>query len=168
MIFGTLFTLAGALAGCTTAPVAVPVAGHFNGSDPGLKNADRHLINSQQELVKLGSKDLLKQKFDFEHNSLIVVSLGTQPSAAYWTRIAAVQRKGHHLFVQVLINQPDAAQAATKKNTNPYDAVLIAKATDVKLRVEETNLQGVTPPSDATLPALIAVPAKPVKPSSGS
>jgi hypothetical protein len=168
MIFGTLFTLAVALAGCSTAPVAVPVAGRFNGSDPGLKNADTLLINSQQELTKLGSKDLLKQKFDFEHNSLIVVALGTQPSPAYWTRVAAVQQKGHHLFVQVLINQPDPAQAAAKKNTNPYDAVVIAKVTDVKLRVEETILKGVAPPADATLPALIAVPAKPAKPSSGS
>ena len=156
---GAIFTLAVTLTGCTSAPQPVALAGRVNGSNAALKYADLQLINSKADLEKFGCKDLCKQPIDFEHNSLLVVTLGTQPTAGYWTRIAAVERQGDTLLVQVLTNRPGPHQNVAQEATNPYDAVLIAKVTDVKLRAEPTDLMAMTPPADALLPTLIGVTA---------
>lgn len=126
-------------------PQPVTVLRRFNGNDPGLKEPMVRLISSAGELESLGSYDLAVQSIDYDKESLLLLALGEKPTGGYWARITGVQRKGGLLYVQGLANRPSADAAVSQRLTYPYDAVVIRKIRNARIRSEIESVLGKHP-----------------------
>ena len=138
------------LAGCETASVPADVGTtvpltitkvHL-GNDPGLPPYDVVLVNSKKELEALGSTDLVKQNIDFTTVSLVVFSLGEQPTGGYWANINSVQIRGDALFVQGVANQPGPNDMVAQVLTYPVCAVEIEKVYAARVHPEIETIIG--------------------------
>ena len=74
-----------------------------SGSDAAVCTAGEWLINSDEALAALGSSQLNDLGVDFVTESLVVITLGEQPTGGYWLRIEGVSRQ----LGQILYGQPD-------------------------------------------------------------
>ena len=113
-------TLMVTLGGCSSSRDAMdqPVQGitvirQIAGNDPALTATGAMLITSADELMATKSKELLKLDVKFETESLLVVSLGEQPTSGYWAWISGVQKQGSDLWVQGTANRPDPSAKVT-------------------------------------------------------
>ncbi|MCC6579631.1 MAG: protease complex subunit PrcB family protein [Phycisphaeraceae bacterium] len=126
----------------------LPILAQRSGEDPGLRLPLVRLINTEAELAALGAKDVGQIQLDLKKQSLIVLALGEQPTAGYWTRILSIQRSGDKIYVQGIANKPVADSAAAKVVSYPYCAVVVAKVTGL-IVPEIDQLKGQTPPDAA-------------------
>ena len=119
----------------------VAILRQFEGNDPGLREADIVVINSQQELNALGSQRLGDTPVDFNRESLIVFSLGERQTTGYWANIDGVQYKDGTLYVQGIANKPSDRQVTASVLTHPYSAVIVPKvaANDLRREIESTT-----------------------------
>lgn len=101
----------------------VPVLREIQGDDASLKLPAAVLVNAASETkVNLASLEV-----DFEKESVVIVSLGTQPTGHYGIKINSAQKKGTKLFVQGIALLPQNSAAAPQTPTNPFAAVVIPK-----------------------------------------
>ena len=96
------------------------------------------VVNDQDQLEAM-LPDNTKLTPDFEQHSVIVLGMGTQPTAGYAIRITGLQEvggeQGSTVFVQAQAVQPDDAEGVAQQQTRPYAAVQTAKlGDDVTLR----------------------------------
>ncbi|MEM8737953.1 MAG: protease complex subunit PrcB family protein [Planctomycetota bacterium] len=78
---------------------------------------------------------------DFQSHSVVLLSLGEQPSGGYSAQITALQRKGPELFVQATAVAPGPSDVVTTQMTTPYTAVVTPKLpSNLKLRSDITSL----------------------------
>ncbi|MEM9883250.1 MAG: protease complex subunit PrcB family protein [Planctomycetota bacterium] len=64
---------------------------------------------------------------DFDMHSVILLSLGQQPTGGYSAEITGLQLKGDLLYVQATAVAPGPDDATTKAITYPYSAVAVPK-----------------------------------------
>lgn len=120
---------------------AVAIAAHYRGNDAGFTQPGVFLINSQQELEKRGSTELINKSVDFENQTIVVLALGEQKSGGYWAHIDAVQNLGERLYVQGFANQPAVDEMTTQQITHPYAAAVVPKIFAV-VQPEITSVRG--------------------------
>ena len=126
----------------------VPVLRRASGSDAGVMTEPLEvtLINSADQLAAAAGDKLASLAVDFEHESLLVLSLGEQATGGYWVRMTAVQQAGDGLYVQGVVNVPAEGEPVTQGLTHPYDAVVIAKSMAKMIHPEMKNVAGQAPP----------------------
>ncbi|MEE9212260.1 MAG: protease complex subunit PrcB family protein [Phycisphaeraceae bacterium] len=138
------------LVGCETASapadigttVPLTITKIHRGNDAGLPAYEVVLVNSQEELEALGSTDLVKQDIDFTNVSLVVFSLGEQPTGGYWAYINSVQIRGDDLYVQGVANQPGPNDMVAQVLTYPLCAVEIEKVYAARVHPEIETIIG--------------------------
>lgn len=64
---------------------------------------------------------------DVDQHSVVLFSLGTQPTAGFEADILAMQRKGSQLYVQGTAAAPGSDTAVAQQLTTPFCAVAVAK-----------------------------------------
>ncbi len=128
-------------------PQPIAVLRHYNGSDPGFQEPMILLINKAEDLNRLGSYDLVNSKINFAKESLLLLTLGEQPTSGYWARITGIQRKGGLIYVQGMANRPGENETVTQALTYPYDAAVIKKIYSGELRSEIESVSGRPAPS---------------------
>lgn len=126
-------------------PKGIQIIARHSGNDPGLKQPTVLLVNAVEELESLGSFELAKQEIDFDHHSLVLLTLGENPTGGYWARITGLQQEGRLLYVQALANRPGEDQAVKQELSFPYDAVVIPKIRHADVRSEVESLVGEHP-----------------------
>ena len=126
----------------------VKILRHYSGSDPGFKYPGLNLINSRQQLMDMGSIDLIDRGIDFDTESLLVLTLGKKPTSGYRAWITGVQHAQSDLFVQGSANRPTHDQIIMNMHTFPYDAVVIAKIHKAHLHSEIVSVSGQRTPLD--------------------
>ena len=122
--------------------VPVKLLRHYSGSDAGFKDPAVKLINSRQQLVEMGSVDLIDRGFDFSKESVLLLALGEQPTSGYRAWITGVQYSTDGLFVQGSANRPTEKQIIMNMLTYPYDAVVIKKVPPGPVRSEIESVSG--------------------------
>ena len=127
-------------AGPLAEPVTILAINH--GSDPGLAEQNIHLIQSHEDLAALGATTMGDPRVDFEMEDVIVLSLGEQPTAGYWTRITAIQIEGNELHVEGVANAPGPDEIVAQVVTYPYCVVKIPKTGATELRSHIRSVQG--------------------------
>jgi PrcB C-terminal len=147
----------------------VPILRRASGSDMAVKTEPLEvtLINSADALTAAAGDKLAALAVDFAHESLLVLSLGEQPTGGYWVRMTAVQQGPGGLYVQGLVNVPGDGEQVTPEKTYPYDAVVIPKSADQMVHPEMKNVAGQKPPAEgeAAGKAGAAEGPKPEKPA---
>ncbi len=116
-------TAASPAAAAATNTEPVPVLREMQGEDASLTAPGAALIND----AKQTKVNLAPLEVDFERESVVIVSLGRQPTGNYGVKINSAQRKGAKLFVQGIAMQPKNLAIAPKTPTHPYAAVVIPK-----------------------------------------
>ncbi len=101
----------------------VPVLREMQGDDASLKLPGAVLVNAANQTTL----NLAPLEVDFDRESVVIVSLGTQPTGNYGVKVNSAQKKGAKLFVQGISMQPHNPAAAPKTPTHPYSAVVIPK-----------------------------------------
>ena len=117
-----------------TAPVEILRS--KNGSDAALADHGLLLINSDEQLEALDAEALFALDVDFETESLVLVTLGRQPTGGYLIKITALSRAGSALYVHGLATRPGPDQATVQILTYPYAAAVIVKTQAATLRPE--------------------------------
>ncbi len=123
----------------TDVPIIAKVAGQdLRVSDPMLG-----LVN-QSALTKLGLDQIFADQgveLDPAQHSVILLSLGQQPTGGFAADITALQRKGDELFVQGTAAQPTSTDNVTQAQTFPFAAVAVEKLpAGIKIRSDVTSL----------------------------
>jgi len=120
----------------------VPILAMHHGDDSGLSDQVVLLINSQAQLERTGSEELLNKGVDFDQASLVVLALGERPTGGHWARITGLQAGGGTLYVQGIANRPDRSGAVTQVMSYPYCAVEVAKLADLSVNPEIKSVEG--------------------------
>jgi hypothetical protein len=120
-----------------TQPISILQQVH--GNDPALRDAERFLFNSTEQINTVGAAELAKINVDFDKQSLIVLASGERPTGGYWVHITGVQRQGDKLFIQGTANRPAADQQVAQAMSYPFAAVVVPKVEEIKQIVPEVE-----------------------------
>ena len=149
---------------------AVAIHNHWQGSDPAFKTAGGVLIDSAAKLQETGSTELTNLNVNFDTQSIVVFSLGEQPTGGYWAWITGVQRSGGKLWVQATVNRPADGAATAQVMSYPVAAAVIDRQSGITQVYTDSNaVQGQEVPSASAAPA--AAPAEapaPMEPAPAS
>jgi len=146
---------------------AVAIHNQWQGSDSAFKTAGSVLIDSAAKLQETGSTELTSLNVNFDTHSIVVFSLGEQPTGGYWAWITGVQRGGGKLWVQATVNRPADGAATSQVLTYPVAAAVVDRQSGITQVYTDSNaVQGQDVPSatvtPAAAPAGTAVPMEPV------
>jgi len=117
----------------------------YLGSDPALTEPSVKLITSGTQLASMGCTALmahLGHDIDFSQYSLLLLTLGEQPTGGYWCRITGVQHRTGVLYVQGIANRPGPNEAVTQAKSYPYAAAVIANIGVDSIHPEITSVTG--------------------------
>ena len=103
-------------------PVEVVESVHGAHGGPEFKGA--RLATTPEQLKAMGEAGESLGEVDFGQHSVVVVSLGEQPTTGYWARIDSVALQGETLIVSYTANKP--AEAAGQALTQPFAAAVVA------------------------------------------
>lgn len=132
-----VFAVALSFTGCESAPKEsaapaavqsiqpVAIVSQTHGSDLALTQPMVKLITTQEQLDALGAESLAGLEVDFAQQQVVLVTLGSQPTGGYWTKITAIQQLGDTLYVEGLANAPAEGDVVTEALTYPYAAAVI-------------------------------------------
>ena len=81
------------------------------------------LIKKKEDLPE----GLIDFDFDFRHNHLLLLSLGTRNTGGYSITVIKVERWGCTLHVHYTVQSPLKGQLVTHALTNPYHLISIPK-----------------------------------------
>ncbi len=123
--------------------VPMTVLRSASGSDAAVCTAGEWLINSDEALAALGSSQLNDLGVDFVTESLVVITLGEQPTGGFWLRIDGVSRGDRGLYVHGVANRPGDEASQVQMVTCPFAAVVIEKTISAVIRPEIRSVQGV-------------------------
>jgi len=115
---------------------------HIAGEDPGFPSPQIFLIQSRDQLLALGSQELINHNVDFGRHTLAVIALGRQATGGYWARITAAQLQGDVLHLQGFANRPGQEQAVSQATTCPYAAIVLPKVKPAGLRSDIQSISG--------------------------
>lgn len=124
----------------STEPVSI--SEKIMGSDPGFDEPGVFVAKSVDDLIAMGSLDLVGKDIDFNTSMVLVVALGEQPSGGYWVTIEAVQRKDQTLYVQGVANAPAPDQMTTQQMTYPYAAAVLPRMEVTQIMPEIESVVG--------------------------
>ena len=116
-----------------------------NGSDPALNEGGQWVINSYDEAHSIGSPQLDSLNVDFESESLVLVTLGEQPTGGIWIKIDGVSAQGRELYVYGVANRPGSNDATVQMLTYPFAAAVIPKTSADVLHIEFASVEGQDP-----------------------
>ena len=105
----------------STEPVAI--LRDMQGDDASLALPGAVLVNAASQT----KVNLVPLEVDFEKESVVIVSLGRQPTGHYGVKINSAQKQGGRLFVQGHALLPQNPAAAPKTPTHPFAAAVIPK-----------------------------------------
>lgn len=114
-----------------TQPMAenVEILGKVAGDQLPIKSHGLGLINAAA-LGDLGLRETFAAEgveLDLAEHSVILFSLGKQPTGGYAADINGLQRKGDQLYVQATAIAPNTDEATTEAVSYPYCAVAVKK-----------------------------------------
>lgn len=149
--------LTATLTGCGSDPVAqdsmakpmtkmadnVSILAKVTGQQIQIENSSLAIID-QAAFDEMGLSSLFMEqgvKVDFAKHSVVLFSLGQQPTGGYSADIIAMQIKGDDLFVQGTAIAPSESDITTQVITYPFCAVAVAKLDPgLTLRSDITSL----------------------------
>ena len=108
---------------------AVPIRARISGDQLAVENQSLSLLDGMQ-MTQLGLTERLQEAgftVDPARHSVVLLSLGEQPTGGYEARITALQRKGDLLYVQGTAERPAADATTTQQVTYPFSAVVVDK-----------------------------------------
>lgn len=144
------------LTGCGSDPVAqttvtkptmmadnVPILAKVSGQQIQIENSSLAILD-QAAFAEMGLASLFQEQgveVDFAKHSVVLFSLGQQPTGGYSADIVALQAKGSDLFVQGTAVAPGQSDTTTQAITYPFCAVAVAKLdAGMTLRSDITSL----------------------------
>ncbi len=122
----------------------VEILGGIQGTDLRIEDhtlviLDRSAYDQLGLSEKFAAQDI---DVDLDRHSVILLSLGEQPTGGYSTQITALQLKDDTLYVQATAAAPAAGDATTQALTYPYSAVVVEKLpTGLTVRSDITSLE---------------------------
>lgn len=119
----------------------VKILRNKSGSHAALPDHGLWLINSDEQLEALDAEVLFDLNVDFETESLVLVTLGRQPTGGHWIKITAVSRASGALYIHGWANRPGPDQVTIQIRTFPYAAAVISKiqAATLHPEIDSTN-----------------------------
>lgn len=120
----------------------VPIVKQVSLNEPAIARPGVVLIQSEEQLKALNATELATVEIDFATQSLVVLSLGEQPTGGYWCRITGMQAGEGILYVQGLANRPGPDDMVTQALTYPAAAAVIAKTDATATRLEIESVLG--------------------------
>ncbi|MEO1237961.1 MAG: protease complex subunit PrcB family protein [Planctomycetota bacterium] len=122
---------------------SAPILGQVSGDEPAIQSYGLGVLDPAA-FADLGlDTKFVDQgvKVDFARHSVILLSLGEQPTGGYAAEITALQVKGNEVFVQATATRPGPEATVTQAITYPYAAVATEKLpAGVVLRSDITSL----------------------------
>jgi hypothetical protein len=107
----------------------LPILGKVTGDQLPVSDPMLNLINAEAVASLNLAERFAEQGFtlDPQQHSVILLSLGEQPTGGYAADITALQRKGAEVYVQGVATAPPADAATTSAITYPFAAVAVDK-----------------------------------------
>lgn len=115
----------------TVKPMAdsVPILGKVAGDQLPIQSHGLGTIN-ESTFDSLGLREKFSEEgveVDFTKHSVVLFSLGQQPTGGFAADINGLQIKGDQLYVQATAIAPGKDEAATQAQTNPFCAAAVEK-----------------------------------------
>ncbi len=118
---------------------AVPILGKIAGNQLPISMYSLVQLNEQE----FNEFDLARDGFrpNFDKHSVILLSLGEQPTGGYAADIEAIQLIEDELYVQAVASAPKSGESVTQQLTYPFSAVIVSKLPeDLTLRSDITSV----------------------------
>ncbi len=128
--------LSGCKSGSPAEPTPVVIHEHKTGDDAALKTTGITLINSQEQLAALGSETLAQMQVDFAAHSIVLVTVGEQPTGGFAATVDGVQVGGGKVYVQATVTTPSGP--ATQALSHAY-ALAITDKVEGEVEPEVTS-----------------------------
>ena len=125
---------------------SVTIQRQQSGSDSNLTSAGQWLVNCQVQLDTFNSSEIARLEVDFDTESLVLITLGEQPTSGYWVEIMGASQLEDRLYVQGVANRPSEGAVTAQDLTYPYGAAVISKTDAGLLHPEIESVEGQAKP----------------------
>ena len=128
----------------------VPVLNQVRGSDEALQEPGVRLLTTAAAAEQAGVSHVAEGLgVNWDEQSLVLLTLGQQPTAGYWAQIRGVQQVGDVLYVEGTANRPAEDAALAQVVTYPYAAAVIRNTGATRALISVESVVGQETPGDA-------------------